>query len=206
MMHIPAADTASLDILSFDEALRQSRCAGYDRTRWLYVPDFYTEYRYVLGTRGKKPVICAGVNPSTAEPDHLDPTLQSVSRIAAGNGFDSFLMFNVYAQRATRPDDMDRVRNDRLHEENRRAFRALLSMAAEGGARPVVWAAWGAVIEKRGYLADCVRDMLEAGQEFGAQWYCAGAITKKGHPHHPLYLRKDEKIRPFDVEGYLDSL
>ena len=39
-MHIPAADTASLDILSFDEALRQSRCAGYDRTRWLYVPDF----------------------------------------------------------------------------------------------------------------------------------------------------------------------
>ena len=27
-MHIPAADTASLDILSFDEALRQSRCAG----------------------------------------------------------------------------------------------------------------------------------------------------------------------------------
>ena len=203
MKHIPAADTASLDILSFDEALRQSRCAGYDRTRWLYVPDFYTEYRYVLGTRGKTPVICAGVNPSTAEPDHLDPTLQSVSRIAAGNGFDSFLMFNVYAQRATRPDDMDRVRNERLHEENRRAFRVLLSMAAEGGARPVVWAAWGAVIEKRPWLMDCVRDFRQDAAAFDSAWVCAGRQSRAGHPHHPLYLRKDEVFRPFDIGGYL---
>ena len=45
--------------------------------------------------------------------------------------------------------------------------------------------------------------MVQAGQEYGANWYCAGAVTKKGHPHHPLYLRKDEKIKPFDVEGYL---
>ena len=47
---------------------------------------------------------------------------------------------------------------------------------------------------------------LMAGEEFGAQWYCAGAITKKGHPHHPLYLRKDEQIKPFDVKSYLDKL
>ena len=40
----------------------------------------------------------------------------------------------------------------------------------------------------------------------GTSWYCAGAITKKGHPHHPLYLRKDEKIKPFDVKGYLEKL
>ena len=52
----------------------------------------------------------------------------------------------------------------------------------------------------------CVRDMLEAGEEYGAKWYCAGAITKKGHPHHPLYLRQDEKIKPFDVKGYLEKL
>jgi len=48
--------------------------------------------------------------------------------------------------------------------------------------------------------------MVTAGQEYGADWVCAGAISKKGHPHHPLYLRKDEKIRPFDVEGYLNML
>ena len=48
--------------------------------------------------------------------------------------------------------------------------------------------------------------MLMLGEESGASWYCAGAITKKGHPHPPLYLRKDEKIKPFDVKAYLASL
>ena len=36
---------------------------------------------------------------------------KSVERIALGNGFDSFIMFNVYAQRATRPDDMEKTPN-----------------------------------------------------------------------------------------------
>ena len=71
---------------------------------------------------------------------------------------------------------------------------------------PAVWAAWGTIIEKRKYLPQCLADMLEIGQKYGAQWYCAGAISKKGHPHHPLYLRKDEKIKPFDVENYLKKL
>ena len=96
-MHIPAIATSEMEVLSFAEAMRQSgREADYDTGRWLYVPDFYTEYRYVLGTKGEKPLICIGVNPSTAEPDHLDNTLKSVERIALGNGYDSFIMFNVY--------------------------------------------------------------------------------------------------------------
>ena len=71
---------------------------------------------------------------------------------------------------------------------------------------PSVWAAWGTIIEKRAYLPQCLRDMLEVGNRLGARWYCAGAVSKKGHPHHPLYLRKDEKIKPFDVESYLTKL
>ena len=74
------------------------------------------------------------------------------------------------------------------------------------GHRPAVWAAWGAVIEKRPYLPDCVRDMVEIGSRFGAEWLCAGKRSVKGHPHHPLYLRKDEKTLPFDVKEYLDTL
>ncbi len=34
----------------------------------------------------------------------------------------------------------------------------------------------------------------------------ASDITKKGHPHHPLYLRKDEVLRPFDMDAYLEKL
>ena len=203
-MHIPSQLTSELDLVTFQQALDAANTpsAEYDVEKWLYAPNFYSEYRYILGTRGIKPLICIGINPSTARPDALDNTLKSVQRIADGNGFDSFIMFNVYAQRATRPDDMEKLMNPALHRENMEAFRYVLSISES----PVVWAAWGAIIEKRKYLPDCVRDMLEAGESYGAQWVCAGAITKKGHPHHPLYLRKDEKIKPFDVATYLENL
>ena len=202
-MHIPSADTTEIEVLTFEEALASSVASTeYDVEKWLYAPNFYSEYRYILGTRGKNPLICVGINPSTAKPDALDNTLKSVQRIADGNGFDSFLMFNVYAQRATRPDDMEKACNLRLHEENMKAFRHLLSI----GERPAVWAAWGAIIEKRRYLPECVADMLAISREYDAQWFCAGPISKKGHPHHPLYLRKDEKLKPFDTESYLKTL
>ena len=204
MGHDPKGATTELELVTFRQALEAANTpnAEYDIDKWLYAPNFYSEYRYILGTRGKNPLICIVINPSTAKPDDLDNTLKSVERIALGNGFDSFIMFNVYAQRATSPDDMERVCNPLLHKENLEAFRYVLSISD----KPAVWAAWGAIIEKRGYLADCVRDMVEAGQAYGASWYCAGAITKKGHPHHPLYLRKDEKIKPFDVVQYLRNL
>ena len=202
-MHIPSAATTEIEVLTFEEALASSVAStDYDVEKWLYAPNFYSEYRYILGTRGKNPLICVGINPSTAKPDALDNTLKSVQRIADGNGFDSFLMFNVYAQRATRPDDMEKVCNLRLHEENMKAFRHLLSI----GEKPAVWAAWGAIIEKRKYLPECVADMLAISREYDAQWFCAGPISKKGHPHHPLYLRKDEKLKPFDTEAYLKQL
>ena len=202
-MHIPNGTTAELELLTFEDALKaaQTPSDDYDIGKWLYAPNFYSEYRYILGTRGKNPLICIGINPSTAEPDNLDNTLKSVQRIALGNGFDSFIMFNVYAQRATDPDAMERQCNLALHRENLKAFRYVLSISE----KPTVWAAWGSIIEKRGYLSDCVRDMVAVGQEYGANWCCAGTISKKGHPHHPLYLRKDEKIKPFDIEEYLNS-
>ena len=175
----------------------------YDRNHWIYIPDFYTEYRYLLGTRGEYPVICTGINPSTAEPDNLDPTLKSVSRIAEGNGYDSWLMFNVYAQRATRPDDMDLHRNEDLHRENMAAFQAILKQVAAKGKSPVIWAAWGAIIEKRSWLKACVCDMVQIACKYNSLWVCAGQCSKNGHPHHPLYLRKDEKFNMFDIGGYL---
>ena len=203
-MHIPNGTTDQLTLLTFRQALEAANTPSdeYDIEKWLYAPNFYSEYRYILGTRGENPLICIGINPSTAKPGDLDNTLKSVERIALGNGFDSFIMFNVYAQRATDPDSMERSCNWMLHRENLEAFRYVLSISS----KPVVWAAWGTIIEKRDYLPICLQDMLAVGQEYGAQWVCAGKCSKKGHPHHPLYLRKDEMIRPFDVQGYLQLL
>ena len=68
MPHIPqgTTDTVALELFdpALDAALRPS--PDYDVSRWLYVPNTYSEYRYILGTRGQKPLICVGINPSTA--------------------------------------------------------------------------------------------------------------------------------------------
>lgn len=137
MAHIPSGTTQELELVTFRQALEAADTPSdeYDIKKWIYAPNFYSEYRYILGTRGKKPLICIGINPSTARPDALDNTLKSVERIALGNGFDSFVMFNVYAQRATSPDDMEKVCNPLLHEENLKAFRYVLSLSEH----PVVW-------------------------------------------------------------------
>ena len=207
MAHVPTVATTELELLTFRQALEAANTPSpdYDIEKWLYAPNFYSEYRYLLGTRGKNPLICIGINPSTARPDALDKTLKSAERIALGNGFDSFLMFNVYAQRATRPEDMDRELNQALHRANMAAFEYILQNVAQG-LRPAVWAAWGTIIEKRPYLPGCVRDMVALGRRYDARWLCAGKRPAKGHPPHPLYLRKDEKLKPFDVKAYLEHL
>lgn len=200
-MHIPSSTTGEIEVLSFDAALEGALRPNpdYDAAKWLYVPSAYSEYRYILGTRGEKPLICVGINPSTAAPDKLDPTVSSAKRIALSNGYDSFLMFNVYAQRATRPNDMEKLRNSHLHEENRKAFAYLLSLSP----RPAVWAAWGNIIEKRPYLMGCLRDFAQEGKAAGARWFSAGPLLKSGHPHHPLYLRRDTALEAFEIDAYL---
>lgn len=198
-VYTPACDTCGLAIQPFGAALAQPT-ADYDTAAWLYVPPVFAPYRYVLGRRGNSPLICIGINPSTADPSRLDPTLQSVARIAAANGFDGFMMLNVYAQRATVPTNLDRACNPVLHRENLEAFRHVLSLC-EG--TPTLWAGWGTLIEKRPYLYDCLGDMIALGQQAGARWVTAGKRSKAGHPHHPLYLRGDTPLEDFDVEGYL---
>ena len=200
-MHVPSSDTVDIEVLTFAQAMVSTN-DSYDKSRWLYVPDFYSEYRYILGTKGEKPLICIGINPSTAAPDDRNNTLKSVERIALANGFDSFIMFNVYAQRATDPDDMERECNTLLHEENMKAFDYVLGLSD----KPAVWAAWGNIIEKRAYLSDCVRSMIALGNKHCAEWYSAGKISKKGHPHHPLYLKKDTPLDPFDIQTYISCL
>ena len=171
-MHIPTCETQKLQILSFNEALENEKNGSYeyDINKWIYVPNEYVDYRYILGTRGENPLICIGINPSTAKPDDLDNTLKSVERTALFNGYDSFIMFNVYAQRATDPDAMEKTCNLTLHKENLEAFRYVLSISE----KPAVWAAWGTIIEKRGYLKECLRDMIDVGENLNASWYCAG--------------------------------
>ena len=182
------------------EQLPHLEAGEYPGGIWYYEPHTYLPYRFVLGRVGKRPLVCIGINPSTAQPGALDPTLKSVERLAAANGFDSWIMFNVYPQRATDPNNMDRVPDRALCEENLLWLRAVLEQT-----EPTMWAAWGTLIEKRDYLPGLMREMVALTREKKIPWVTFGKRSKKGHPHHPLYLRKDSTPEPFDVETYLDT-
>ena len=74
-----------------------------ETSEWLYQNNATDTARYILGERSENMVACIGVNPSTARPNALDNTLRSVKRISKFNGFDGWVMYNVYPQRATDP-------------------------------------------------------------------------------------------------------
>ena len=114
---------------------------------WYYEPHTYLPYRYVLGRVGRRPLVCIGINPSTAQPGALDPALKSVERLAAANGCDSWIKFNVYPLRATDPNDMDRVPDRALCDENLRWLQAVLAQTDH-----TMWAARGTLIEKFFFL------------------------------------------------------
>ena len=52
--------------------------------------------RYVLRKDGERPLIVVGLNPSTANEAKADATMARVMGIAERNGFDSFIMLNLY--------------------------------------------------------------------------------------------------------------
>ena len=170
----------------------------YDKNKWIYENDSIQGNRYILGTKGVKPLLCFGINPSTAKPGELDNTLQSVARLALNNGFDSWIMMNVYPQRATNPNDMHKRMQDEIHTQNLKHIENILSQNDT-----TIWAAWGTLIEKRTYLADCLFDIHALSSKYHCKWVSIGKVTKKGHPHHPLYVRKIEKAKSFDIETYI---
>ena len=68
----------------------------YDKEKWIYENDQDNQTRYVLGTKGTKPLLCIGINPSTAKPDDLDKTLESVERLARSNDFDGWIIEKIH--------------------------------------------------------------------------------------------------------------
>ena len=148
---------------------------------YLKSPD--NNYRYALGTEGEKTLYCIGINPSTATLDNDDPTVRKVKRFAQKNGFNSFVMLNVYPQRATNPDNLDNSINLREHKKN---VEKISNVIKDGS---TVWTAWGNLISKRPYLKDCLIDIQSNLEAKNIYWVKMGELTKKGNPRHPLYLK-----------------
>lgn len=179
-------------------ALANSCFNDIGENMWVYENTGDNKARFVLGEPGGKTLVCIGVNPSTAEPNNLDPTLRNVKTISAKQGFDGWLMLNLYPQRATNPNDMHLNINDEYHRLNLDHIDEVLKSND-----CVVWAAWGALIEKRPYLKTCLKDIANISSRYSPEWKTIGKRSKAGHPHHPLYLNHTLEMQPFDIEQYL---
>ena len=169
---------------------------------WLYEKNRNNTARYILGEQGSRPLVCIGINPSTAVPGCLDPTLKTVQKMASLRGFDGWLMLNLYPQRATNPNHLHEKPVKSWIGENERKIQQYLSQIQS----PTIWAAWGTLIQKRTFLPNCLVQIAELIQPLQPEWITLGRRSKHGHPHHPLYLPHAAAIETFDICTYRDSL
>ena len=166
--------------------------------KWIYTPSLDNSARTLLGSEDAHPLVCVGINPSSAVPatwiERWQPSSESPKTVV----FDGFMMLNVYPQRATNPSDMHIAVDPELHAWNMR------SIAAFADGRTLnVWAAWGTLIRKRKYLPQLLTDIGALPELANVQWLGRGSRSKAGHPHHPLYARTDALLDAFHVSAYL---
>jgi hypothetical protein len=159
-------------------------------------------WRYTLGKGGSRKLLAIGLNPSTASQEKSDTTVAKVEGAAIRNGFDGFVMLNLYPVRSTDynllPVDLDR---DAFFEN---LIRIESAVASES--QPVIWAAWGNSIHARSYFVDAARQLLSRLQAYSPSWQHFGSLTGSGHPRHPSRLQYAWAFSPMDVSSYARTL
>ncbi|MEE4296203.1 MAG: DUF1643 domain-containing protein [Wenzhouxiangella sp.] len=133
-------------------------------------------YRYTLWRRWSDEgpqVMIIGLNPSTADAKHDDPTIRRCTRFARDWGGGGLVVVNLFAYRATYPSDL-KAEPEPIGPRNDAWIRRMADQSQ------IVVAAWG---NHGTWLdrADRVRRMLKE------RLSCL-RLTAAGQPAHPLYL------------------
>lgn len=145
-------------------------------------------YRYTLSRRwdyGGTTAFFIMLNPSTADGFVDDPTIRRCMGYAKAWDCTALVVVNLYAYRATKPEDLWTV-EDPVGPDNDYWLRREMAVAKATDA-PLI-AAWGANA-KPDRVAH-VRLMPGAGR------MQALGLTKGGQPRHPLYLPATAKPTP----------
>lgn len=144
------------------------------------------KYRFALWRTwddSKPYVMFVGLNPSTADETTDDPTLTRCINYAKSWGFGGVCMANIFAYRATEPNDM-KAATDPIGSENNDWLKKLSNEAG------MVVAAWG---NDGSYLgrSQQVKDLLP-------NLHCL-KLNKSGEPAHPLYQKADIEPVPMSI-------
>lgn len=147
-------------------------------------------YRYRLWRRWAEgaPLVFVMLNPSTADAERNDPTVERCQRRAVRMGFPAVEVVNLFALRSTDPAALS-LADDPIGPGSDAAI-----LEAARGAGMVV-CAWGTTTVKRfEWRAGAVAAMLRADE--GLALYALGT-TKSGAPRHPLYLPDSSSPKPW---------
>jgi hypothetical protein len=144
------------------------------------------KYRYTLwrkwgGLFASGYAMFIGLNPSTADETQDDPTVRRCIGYAKDWGCAGLCMTNLFAFRATFPNDM-KIAKDPVGPNN---DYVLIDMSKYAG---IIIAAWGI---HGTYLG---RDKDVQGMIPNLSYL---KLTKKGFPGHPLYLPKQLTPKPW---------
>lgn len=154
--------------------------------------------RYVLRKEGQKMLIVIGVNPSKATDKMSDPTMTKVLGFADHNGYDGFLMLNLYPQRCTNPNDLDKEMDEGLHQANLKHIASEISNMDSVS----VLLAFGDTITCRPYLKTCLKDVISLLMPKNPKWFQIGELTRNGNPRHPSRAGYCA-FSPLDINKYL---
>lgn len=125
-------------------------------------------------------LIVIGLNPSTADATQDDPTIRRCVRFAQREALGGLVMLNLFAFRATNPDDLAECCDPIGPDNDQRIWQTAMRYKVDG----VILAAWGA---HRSASALRVAQVCALVGQAGGRLRCLG-VTKRGHPRHPLYV------------------
>ena len=171
----------------------------------IYFNNFDNSCRFALGISGQRPLYVIGLNPSTADKEKSDRTIAKVMGFAEQNGFDGFVMFNLYPQRTPDPEKLDKTLNPFLLLEN---LKHILEITSSSTSPLSFLAAWGNKVGEKDYqyLKICLMGLISVVRDKDIIWLKIGELTKKGHPRHPSRASYRLGLTSFDIDNYLKFL
>ncbi len=178
-----AQGTAATHTSNFTGSATISDCGKYR----------YALERRIVGVEG--PNLCwLMLNPSTADAMKDDPTIRKVMGFTRRNGYGVALVVNLFAWRATDPDDVrTMVRTPGADPEGPHNCAAIMQAAEISDA---VVCAWGAQPWARKQAARVLGWLHEHPREVPIRLLCLGT-SKAGDPLHPLMPSYDgHPLRP----------
>lgn len=150
--------------------------------------------RFSLTKEGQRMLIVIGFNPSTADSRKKDPTMGSVLYHAGNNGYDGFVMLNLYPLRSPSPNKLPKEMDITLHSENIHYIKYILDKYPDAD----ILLAYGDLIKKRKYMRQNVQEIQTLLKECSRRALCLYKL-KSGNPKHPLRAYGNIQFQPFEL-------